>query len=180
METPLQITVRDVPHSPALDARIRDKAARLEEFHPRITSCRVTVEESSKHQHQGHQFAVHIDLRVPGREIAVTREHHEDVFVALRDAFDAAKRQLEDVVREKRGDVKVHDIPQHGKIARISVDEGYGFIETGDGREFYFSRENVVHPAFERLEPGTPVQFIEELAAEGPQAKRVSVGKHAV
>jgi ribosomal subunit interface protein len=180
METPLQITVRDVPHSPALDARIRDKAARLEEFHPRITSCRVTVEESSKHRHQGRQFTVRIDLCVPGREIAVTREHHEDVFVALRDAFDAAKRQLEDVVREKRGDVKVHDIPQHGKIARISVDEGYGFIETGDGREFYFSRENVVHPAFERLEPGTPVQFIEELAAEGPQAKRVSVGKHAV
>jgi len=180
MEMPLQITLRNVPHSPALDARIRDKMAKLEEFHPRITSCHVTVEEPSKHQHQGRQFAVHIDVRVPGREIAVTREHHEDVFVALRDAFDAAKRQLEDVVREKRGDVKSHDIPQHGKIVRLSVDEGYGFIETGDGREFYFSRENVVHPAFEHLEPGTPVQFIEELAAEGPQAKRVSAGKHAV
>jgi len=180
MQVPLQITVRDIPHSPALEARIRDKAARLEEFHPRITSCHVTVEESSKHQHQGRQFAVRIDVRVPGREIAVTREHHEDVFVALRDAFDAAKRQLEDVVREKRGDVKVHEIPQHGKIARLSEEEGCGFIETADGRELYFSRENVVHPAFEHLAPGMPVQFIEELAAEGPQAKRVSVGKHAV
>lgn len=180
MQVPLQITVRDVPHSRALEAGIREKAAKLEEFGPRITSCRVTVAESSKHHQQGRQFSVRIDLRVPGREIAVTREHHEDVFIALRDAFDAAKRQLEDVVREKRGDVKAHEIPQHGQIARLSVDEGCGFIETADGRELYFSRENVVHPDFEHLEPGMAVQFIEELAGEGPQAKRVSVGKHHV
>ena len=180
MQMPLEITVRDMPHSPALEASIREKAARLEEFHPRIIRCHVTVEESGKHQHQGHRFAVHIDVRVPGREIAVTHEHHEDVFVALRDAFDAAKRQLEDVVREKRGDVKVHAVPQHGQIVRLSFDEGFGFIETGDGREFYFSRENVVHPAFEHLEPGMQVQFIEEPTDGGPQAKRVSVGKHAV
>ncbi len=181
MQVPLQISVRGVPHSPVLDARIRDKVAKLEEFHPRITSCHVAVEESGKHHHQGRQFTVRVELRVPGREIAVTRDHHEDVFVALRDAFDSAKRQLEEVVREKRGDVKVHDIPEHGKIARLSVDEGYGFIETADGRELYFSRENVAYPAFEQLEPGTPVQFIEELTAEGrPQAKRVSAGKHGV
>ena len=180
MQVPVEITVRGMPRSAALDASIREKVARLEEFHPRITRCHVTVEESGKHQHQGRRFAVHIDVRVPGREIAVTHEQHEDVFVALRDAFDAAKRQLEDVVREKRGDVKVHAVPQHGRIARLSTEEGLGFIETSDGRELYFSRENVVHPAFEDLEPGMPVQFIEELAGEGPQAKRVSVGKHAV
>ena len=180
MQMPLEITVRDMPRSPALEARIREKAAGLEEFHPRIIRCHVTVEESGKHQHQGRRFAVHIDVRVPGREIAVTHEHHEDVFVALRDAFDAAKRQLEEVVREKRGDVKVHEVPQHGSIARLSTEEGLGFIETSDGRELYFSRENVVYPAFEDLEPGMPVQFIEELAGEGPQAKRVSAGKHAV
>lgn len=178
MQVPLQITTRGIPRSPALEAGIREKAAKLEEFHPRITSCHVAVEESGKHRHQGRSFTVRIDLRVPGREIAVTRDHHEDVFVALRDAFDSAKRQLEEVVREKRGDVKVHDIPQHGKIARLSVDDGCGFIETADGRELYFSRENVVYPAFEQLESGIQVQFIEELAGEGPQAKRVSAGKH--
>ncbi|HUL94137.1 MAG TPA: HPF/RaiA family ribosome-associated protein [Burkholderiales bacterium] len=180
MQVPLEITVRGMPHSPALEARIREKAARLEEFDSRIIRCHVMVEESGKHQHQGHRFTVRIDVRVPGREIAVTHEHHEDVFVALRDAFDAAKRQLEDVVREKRGDVKVHVVPQHGRVARLSFDEGFGFIETSDGRELYFSRENVVYPAFERLEPDMPVQFIEEVAGEGPQAKRVSAGKHAV
>jgi len=178
MQVPLQITIKDVPHSPAVDARVREKMAKLEEFHPRITRCHVTVEETGKHRHQGRRFAVRIDLRVPGREIAVTREHHEDVLIALRDAFDAAKRQLEDAVREMRGDVKVHEVPQHGRIARLSPDEGYGFIETREGRELYFSRENVVYPAFERLEPDMPVQFIEELAGDSPQAKRVSAGKH--
>jgi cold shock CspA family protein len=74
--------------------------------------------------------------------------------------------------------VKAHELSRHGKVTRLFVDEGYGFIEMPDGRELYFSRDNVVHPAFDELRPGTEVQFIEELAAEGPQAKRVSVGKH--
>jgi cold shock CspA family protein len=138
----------------------------------------VTVEELRKHHHQGRQFRVRIDLRVPGKELVANRDHHEDVYVALRDAFDAVKRQLEDVAREMRGDVKAHAVPQHGKVARLFTDEGYGFIETADGRELYFSRGNVVHPTFDQLKPGAEVQFIEEMAAEGPQAKRISVGKH--
>jgi ribosomal subunit interface protein len=169
-----------IERSEALEADIRSHAAKLEQFHPRITSCRVTVEETRKHHQQGHQFTVRIDLRVPGGEIVVTRDHNEDVYVAVRDAFDSAKRQVEEVIREKRGDVKLHEVPQHGTVARIFKDDGCGFISTADGRELYFSRENVVHPPFEHLEPGAAVQFIEEMAAEGPQAKRVSVGKHKV
>jgi len=109
MQIPLQIAVRDMPHSDALDASIREKVAELERFHPRITSCRVVVSESSKHHQQGHEFEVHIDVRVPGHaEIVANRRHNQDVYVALRDAFDAATRQLEGAVREKRGDVKAH------------------------------------------------------------------------
>ncbi len=178
MQVPLQITTRDMPHSDALEAQIREKAAKLEEFHPRITSCRVTVEQLGQHHHQGRQFRVRIDVRAPGQEIVTNRDHHEDVYVALRDAFDAMKRQLEDTVRVKRGDVKVHETPQHGHIAHLFREEGYGFIQAADGRELYFSRDNVVHPGFEALDTGTPVQFIEDAGAEGPQAKRVSVGKH--
>jgi len=66
MQTPLQITFRNFPRSDALEARVRDKAAKLEEFHPRIMSCRVTVEEMRKHHHQGRHFQVSLDLRVPG------------------------------------------------------------------------------------------------------------------
>jgi cold shock CspA family protein len=98
--------------------------------------------------------------------------------VALRDAFAAVRRRLEDVAREARGEVKAHDVPGHGTVARVFDEEGVGFIETPDGRELYFSRDNVVHPTFEQLDPGTEVQFIEEVAAEGAQAKRVSAGKH--
>ena len=103
MQIPLQITVRDMPPSDALDALIREKVAALERFHSRITSCRVTVAESRKNHQQGRQFEVRVDVRVPGRaEVVVNRQHAEDIHVALRDAFASATRQLEDVVREKR------------------------------------------------------------------------------
>lgn len=99
MQVPLQITYRGIHHSDALDARIRDKAAKLEELHPRITSCRVVVEERHRHKQQGREFTVSIDLRLPGHELFVNRDHDEDVYVAVRDAFDAAGRKLEDVAR---------------------------------------------------------------------------------
>lgn len=109
MQVPLQITIRNVQHSDALEALIRDKVVKLTEFHPRITSCRVTVEASARHRRQGHLFQVRIDVRVPQREIVATRDRDEDVYVALREAFDAAKRQLDEAVRELRGDVKSGD-----------------------------------------------------------------------
>lgn len=108
MHIPMQITIRDIEHSEALESRIRDKAKKLDEFFDHIMSCRVVVEVPHKHQHQGKQFNVRIDLGVAGGEIVVNRDHAEDVYVALRDAFDAAKRQLEDYVRKLRGDVKKH------------------------------------------------------------------------
>jgi len=109
MQIPLQITCRDIEHSEALEAHIRGKAEKLEEFFKHITSCRVVVEVPHKHHHQGKQFNVRIDIGVPGSEIVVNRDHAEDVYVALRDAFDAAKRQLEDYARKIRGDIKTHE-----------------------------------------------------------------------
>jgi ribosomal subunit interface protein len=180
MQLPLQITYRHVDRSEALDTAIREKAEKLNEFYPELMSCRVTVAEERLHKQQGHLFSVHVDVRVPNHEFIVKRDRHEDVFVALRDAFDAAKRKLEDEIRMQRGDVKAHAVEQHGRVARIVRDERYGFIETPDGRELYFSAVNVVTPDFDALEVGAEVQFIEDLAAEGRQAKRVSAGKHHV
>lgn len=178
MQRPLQIVIRDIPPSDALDAHIRDKVEKLEQFYPRITGCQVTVEYAGKHKHQGKLFNVRIDLTVPGSELVVNRDMHEDVYVALRDAFDATKRQLEDYGTRQRGDTKSHEFPTHGKVARIFSDEGFGFIETMDGHELYFSRDNVTHPGFEKLEVGSEVQFLAEAANEGMQAKRVTAGKH--
>lgn len=178
VQLPLQITFHEMAPSAALETQIRERVAKLEEFHPRITRCRVTVEETSKHKHQGRHFRVNVDVRLPGKEIVANRDHDEDIHVALRDAFDAVKRQLDDVARQMRGDVKSHELAQHGRIARLFADEGFGFIETADHREVYFSRENVVYPDFDRLTVDSQVQFIEADAAEGTQAKRVTVGKH--
>ena len=179
MKLPLQISFHGIDHSDALYNAIRERAEKLDHYYPHIMSCRVVLELAGRHKRHGKQFAVRVDLKVPGGEIAVNRDHDEDVYVALRDAFDAARRKLEDTAREMRGDVKHHELRQSGKVARLVADEGYGFIATADGRELYFSRENVVTPAFDHLAPGTEVHFIEEMAAEGPQAKRVSARKGA-
>ena len=109
MQIPMQITIRDVEHSEALETHIREKVNKLDEFFKNIMSCRVVVEMPHKHHHQGKQFNVRIDIGVPGNEIVVNRDHSEDVYIALRDAFDAAKRQLEDYARKVRGDVKKHE-----------------------------------------------------------------------
>ena len=108
MQIPPQITIRDMEHSDALETHIRDKVNKLDEFFDRIMSCRVVVEMPHKHHHQGKQFNVRLDIGVPGSELVVNRDHAEDVYIALRDAFDAAKRQLEDYARKMRGDVKTH------------------------------------------------------------------------
>ncbi|MBU0621969.1 MAG: ribosome-associated translation inhibitor RaiA [Gammaproteobacteria bacterium] len=99
MQIPLQITIRGMPASEALETHIREKAMKLHEFFDHIMSCRVVVEMPHKHRHQGRQYTVHIDIGVAGSEIAVNRDHDEDVYVALRDAFDIAKRQLEEYAR---------------------------------------------------------------------------------
>jgi len=108
MQVPLQITIRGIEHSDALEKHIRDRADRLDEFFERITSCRVVVEVPHKHHHQGKEFNVRLDIGVPGSEIVVNHDHAEDVYVALRDAFDAADRRIEDYARKIRGDVKAH------------------------------------------------------------------------
>ena len=100
MKTPLQVTFRDIPHSDALETHVRDKAQKLEQIFDDIISCRVVIEQPAKHHQQGKLFNVRIDLGVPGKEIVVDKQANEDAYVALRDAFDAAKRQLEDYARQ--------------------------------------------------------------------------------
>ena len=180
MKTPLQITFRDIEHSDALEAHIREKAEKLETFFEPIMSCRVVVEMPHQHKHQGKFFNVRIDIGVPGKEIVVNRDKHEDVYVSLRDAFDAARRQLEDYGHRLRRETKTHPQEFTGLVARLVPEEGYGFIRRADGNELYFNADNLVNISFDQLQEGHEVKFIEEMAAEGPQAKRVSIGHHHI
>lgn len=119
MQIPIQITVRDMLHSAVFDEHIRVKAAKLEQYFSPITSCRVVAEAPHKHHHQGQHFTVRLDITVPGKEIVVNHDHHEDIYVALRDAFAAAKRQLEDYARVRRGETRVREAGakrRHGAV----------------------------------------------------------------
>jgi ribosomal subunit interface protein len=186
MQIPLQISFRNMDPSPAVEARIRERAAKLERFHGRITGCTVVVEAPHRHHHKGKLYTVRIDIGVPGKNVVVDRgkpinHAHEDVYVAVRDAFDAAVRRLEDQTRKMRGSVKAHAAPVHGKIENLFGE--YGFITTAEGNEVYFHRNSVVGADFDTLEVGNEVSLViaEKEGEKGLQASTVKpIGKHHI
>lgn len=179
MKLPLQLTFRGMDASSAVEEAVRRKVEHLERFYGGITSCRVAVELLQKHQHQGRPFGVRIDLTLPGHELVASGEENEDVYIALRDAFDDMTRQVEDLARRQRGMEKEHPHALHGEVVRLDEEGGFGFISTPDGDEYYFGRDNLANARFDQLRIGSPVQFITQAGAQGPQAKRITVGKHS-
>lgn len=185
MRLPLQITFRGMDASDAITARIRERAEELDRLCDRIVACHVVVEAGHRRQRKGRLRHVRVALTVPGGEIVVTRdpeEHHdhEDMNVAIRDAFDATRRQLEDHLRRRRGDVKAHEAPDHGVVARLFPEEGYGFIAAASGQEIYMHRNSVLNGGFDALHAGDEVLYVvdTEEGDSGPQARSVvTVGK---
>lgn len=180
MQLPIQVTFRNMEPSEAVEARARELASRLEHFSPRIIGCHVTIEAPHKHQHQGGLFEVRIDLTVPQGAIVANRSHHErqsheDVYVALRDAFRAARSQLEDHERRNRQDVKHHEPAPRGWVSELYPAEDFGRIRTDDGRSIYFHRNSVLGMDFGQLVTGMEVQFAEESGDQGPQASTVRI-----
>ena len=106
MKLPLEITFRNVVRTEEIEERIRMKAAKLDKFFDRTIGCRVVVESPHNHHHKGNTYHVRIELSVPGGEIVVTRDpktpEHEDMGIALRDAFNAAQRQLQSYVERHK------------------------------------------------------------------------------
>lgn len=114
MTIPVQITFRHMESSPAVETRVRELADHLGVFSDRIQTCRVVIDSPHRHHHQGKVFAVKVQLMVPGDDVVVDmerpqRDGHDDVYVVLRDAFDAAKRQLQQRMASLRGDEKRHE-----------------------------------------------------------------------
>ena len=103
MKLPLQITARNIELTEAIEAAVREKALKLERFYDGIMSCRVVVEAPHRHHNKGVMYNACIDITVPGSEVVVKREPHEDLYVAIRDAFDAARRQLQNISQKRRG-----------------------------------------------------------------------------
>jgi ribosomal subunit interface protein len=177
----VQITFRDIPHSDALEAYVRERATKLDTFSTRITGCHVAIEAPHRHQQTGRHYRVRIDLIVPGGEVVVSHAPdedttNEDAYAAIDEAFDRLGRRLEDHVRRQRGDVKPREEPyRDARVAKLWSYEGYGFLETQDGGEVYFHRNSVLHNGFDRLAIGSKVRFIEEVGEKGPQASTVTL-----
>ena len=178
MPIPLEITFHQLPRSNAIESRVREKVEKLARFCDRIIGCEVVIEAPHAHHHKGRLHHIRISLHLPGSQITVNREHHdnhshEDLFVALRDSFNAVQRKLEDQVRRQRHRVKTHENRPQGWVSRLVPAADYGNIETPDGRLIYFHRNSVQAPGFEALAIGGPVSFIESAGEQGPQASLV-------
>lgn len=179
MKVPPEIVFEGMESSAAVRARVEREVSKLERLHDRITSCRIVVEAPGHGKAKGGLYRVRVRMLTPdGGEIKAERHSdqnhaHEDVYVAIRDAFSAARRQLQSRAHRRRGDVKAHEAPPQGIVLKVFRDQGYGFIKTSGGDEIYFHRNAVLNDGFEQLKPGEAVRYSEEMGEKGPQASTV-------
>lgn len=181
MQVPLQITFRNMERSEAVEAEIMKRVDKLGRHYPDIVSCRVVVEAPLPPDQKGGLFKVRVDITCPETKLEVNRdpdarhEAHKDAYVALRDAFLAAERQLEEHSCRRRRKVKTHEQVPYGRITYLAPMEDYGKITTPDDREIYFHRNSVLNADFDALTIGMAVDFREERGDQGPQASSVKV-----
>lgn len=182
MQVPLEISYRNVSKTDAIEALVREKAAKLEKFCDHINSCRVAIEKAHEHPKSGSPYRVRLDLTVPpGHELAVAKNpgegtQYEPLETVIREAFEAARRQLVELNERQRNEVKRH--PQQEMTAIVTQlfsEQGYGFLKTLEDEEVYFHQNSVLHNDFERLEIGTGVHCFVEQGQQGLQATTVQI-----
>ncbi len=180
MPVDAQISFRHMKTSEALESLIQGRAAELEQFSDRITACRVMIEASAKRHRQGNTYHVRVELSVPGGTIIADQDPgldhaHEDPHVAVRDAFDAARRRLQDHMRRMDGQIKTHEASAIGHIVRVFAERDYCFLATEDGMEVYVHRNAVPGKGFDKLKVGDRVRYVidPEEGDNGPQASTV-------
>jgi len=103
MKVQLQITAHNIELNDFIREDISEKAEKLDTYYDQIMRCRVVVDVPHRHKHEGILYDVHIYMTIPGGEIVIKREQNEDLAIAIRDAFDAARRKLEDYARRQNG-----------------------------------------------------------------------------
>lgn len=198
MLLPVQVTFRNIEDRTGLEEYVQKEAAKLERFFSRISSCRVIVERPQKAQ-SSKFYHVRIDLGVPNEELVVkhipslhgTLEHlqtqksrreakavlaHKTPKRAIHEAFQEMARQLQDYARRQNGGVKTKQQEEAAAVVKeISPENGFGFLETDDGREIYFNEASVLNGHFPELRIGAKVKFHEEMGNKGPQASTVKL-----
>jgi cold shock CspA family protein len=180
MEMPLAISYRDIEKTEALEAHIRERTSKLETVHNNVISCRVAVEQPHRSRRTGNPYRVRVAVRVPPEhEIVVTRDPGEPsaddtVTAAVNEVFETVYRRLKKLGQIQRDEVKHHSHHEANAIvAKIFDKEGYGFLETVDGREVYFHENSVLNDKFKGLKQGDSVRYVEREGEKGPQASTV-------
>lgn len=138
MQILVQIFFRNIDRSFSMEAAIRERTMKLGRFSANISSCRVTVEALHKHHTKGKTYRVVVNVRVAGGGVVASQDPgqdhaHEDVYVAIRDAFNAAGRQLLDFIRVRRGKIKRHESQHYGRVNAMHPDMDFGRIKMPDG-----------------------------------------------
>ncbi len=180
-----EITFRSIEaeKKDSTETLVRDKIAKLEQFCNQMSSCRVAVEKAHEHPSSGSPYRVRLDITVPpSHELAVVRnpgdgDRYDPLESVVRDAFDAARRQLIELNDRQNDRVKSH--PNEDFVAivtKLFPAEGYGFLKTvSTGREIYFNRESVANDEFDRIAIGTGVQVTAEPTEQQPEATIVRI-----
>jgi cold shock CspA family protein/ribosome-associated translation inhibitor RaiA len=170
----MHLSSNGVDLTPAQQAMVAAAVANLERFFGRLVATHVAVSVPNRRMGGDPiEWTFRLVLTVPGRVLTVTRQAKPSFGEALEDAFDVARRQLQDYAREIRGEVKSRAEELHGRISRLLAHEGFGFITADDGHELYFHRNSVPDAGFDRLGVGTEVRFVEVEGDQGPQASTV-------
>jgi ribosomal subunit interface protein len=181
MDESLEITFHNLDSSAALEAAIRERFAKLERLYDRVTACRVSVEALHRQHRTGNVYEVHVDILVPGAEIVASKPPQKakeryaspDVYVSVKEAFDAAERQLKRFKRQKREDLQPGDPLFQGQVAEMHREEDWGYLLTKEGALLYFHRNAVLDGSFEGLKRGDVVHYIEAMGETGPTAVKV-------
>jgi cold shock CspA family protein/ribosome-associated translation inhibitor RaiA len=186
LERPLEIAFHNLQSSPTIEAELRRHVDKLEPRFGRLVGCRVSVEKLHNQHRTGNIFGVHVTLSVPGRDLAVSqkpreRRAHPDIRASIRDAFDAAERQLESFKGRLRSDTSPPGASAlSGRVALIEPGTDHGFILTSTGSQLYFHRDSLTNGRFEALQEGDIVYYVEEKGDAGPTATKIRLPLKAV
>ena len=177
MESLFKVAFQDFEPNDMQKTAVDKHVAKFEEKFGRIIAGRIVVKGPGERHRTGGLYEINIRLNLPDdKEVDVGRtpaadERHSDFYFALNDAFKRARRQLQDKVRRLQGKIKLHELQPSGIVTKLFED--HGFLEDSNGIEIYFHANSVLNAGFARLQPGTPVTYVEEQGEKGPQASTV-------
>jgi cold shock CspA family protein/ribosome-associated translation inhibitor RaiA len=181
MDTPVEIVFHGISSSAQVETEIRNHVEKLEHRFGHLIGCRVAVELLHRQHKTGNLFDIHVEMRVPGGELVVSRAPHRprdkyakpDLHTCLREAFRAAERQLTEYKRQLTGEVKLHDEAFVGQISQLYPSEEHGFLLTNEGTQLYFHRNGLTEGDFDKLRVGDRVHYVEMVGDTGPIAYKL-------